>query len=180
MRRGFAERDRKQRMKQPLVPFGVWIAGLTLAGGAAWFAIFALAFVEGGPCFFVAATIAVLVAPCYLVYLPTKHWPHQPVSFCFSYSAVPLLCAVLSMFAFQSDEWQGAMIWIGGAAVTLVMTFLGAWLGRKAWRRSPAARIQRGLCPACGYQIAPGGGIGPVCSECGAALPAAWSTNASP
>jgi hypothetical protein len=41
-------------------------------------------------------------------------------------------------------------------------------------------RVHRGRCPACGYQIAPGGGIGPVCSECGAALPAAWSTNASP
>jgi hypothetical protein len=27
--------------------------------------------------------------------------------------------------------------------------------------------------------VAPGGGIGPVCSECGEALPAAWSTNAS-
>jgi hypothetical protein len=40
-------------------------------------------------------------------------------------------------------------------------------------------RIRRHRCPACGYQIAPGGGIGPVCSECGAALPAAWSTNAS-
>jgi hypothetical protein len=40
-------------------------------------------------------------------------------------------------------------------------------------------RIRGHRCPACGYQIAPGGGIGPVCSECGAALPAAWSTNAS-
>jgi hypothetical protein len=39
-------------------------------------------------------------------------------------------------------------------------------------------RIRGHRCPACGYQIAPGGGIGPVCSECGAALPAAWSTNA--
>jgi hypothetical protein len=37
-------------------------------------------------------------------------------------------------------------------------------------------RIRGHRCPACGYQIAPGGGIGPVCSECGAALPAAWST----
>jgi hypothetical protein len=40
-------------------------------------------------------------------------------------------------------------------------------------------RIRGHRCPACGYQIAPGGGIDPVCSECGAALPAAWSTNAS-
>jgi hypothetical protein len=40
-------------------------------------------------------------------------------------------------------------------------------------------RIRGHRCPACGYQIAPGGGIGPVCSECGAALPAAWSNNAS-
>jgi hypothetical protein len=37
-------------------------------------------------------------------------------------------------------------------------------------------RIRRHRCPACGYQIASGGGIGPVCSECGAALPAAWRT----
>jgi hypothetical protein len=40
-------------------------------------------------------------------------------------------------------------------------------------------RIRGHRCPTCGYQIAPGGGIGPVCSECGAALPAAWSTNES-
>jgi hypothetical protein len=32
-------------------------------------------------------------------------------------------------------------------------------------------RIRGHRCPTCGYQIAPGGGIGPVCSECGAALP---------
>jgi hypothetical protein len=32
-------------------------------------------------------------------------------------------------------------------------------------------RIRGHRCPACGYQIAPGGGIGPVCSECGAQLP---------
>jgi hypothetical protein len=32
-------------------------------------------------------------------------------------------------------------------------------------------RIRGHRCPACGYQIAPGGGIGPVCSECGAPLP---------
>jgi hypothetical protein len=37
-------------------------------------------------------------------------------------------------------------------------------------------RIRGHRCPACGYQIVPGGGIGPVCSECGAELPASWST----
>jgi hypothetical protein len=34
-------------------------------------------------------------------------------------------------------------------------------------------RIQRHRCPACGYEIAEG--VGPRCSECGAALPASWS-----
>jgi hypothetical protein len=36
-------------------------------------------------------------------------------------------------------------------------------------------RIRGHRCPACGYQIAPGGGIGPVCSECGAQLPLSFT-----
>jgi hypothetical protein len=61
-------------------------------------------------------------------------------------------------------------------AAMLWLLFASFWLPGKIRR---FIRIRGHRCPACGYQIAPGGGIGPVCSECGAALPAAWSTNAS-
>jgi hypothetical protein len=37
-------------------------------------------------------------------------------------------------------------------------------------------RIRGHRCLACGYQIDSAPGIGPVCSECGAELPASWST----
>jgi hypothetical protein len=68
-----------------------------------------------------------------------------------------------------------------GFAINLIFYAAILWL---LWiapgRIKRVIRIRGHRCPACGYQIAPGGGIGPVCSECGAALPAAWSTNASP
>jgi hypothetical protein len=70
-------------------------------------------------------------------------------------------------------------IWPGFAINTIfyaAMLWL-LWVAPGKIRRF--IRIRGHRCPACGYQIAPGGGIGPVCSECGAALPAEWSTNAS-
>jgi hypothetical protein len=61
-------------------------------------------------------------------------------------------------------------------AAMLWLLFASFWLPGKISR---FIRIRGHRCPAGGYQIAPGCGIGPLCSECGAALPAAWSTNAS-
>jgi hypothetical protein len=67
-------------------------------------------------------------------------------------------------------------VWPGFAINTIfyaAMLWL-LWVAPGKIRR--VIRIRGHRCPECGYQIAPGGGIGPVCSECGAALPAAWST----
>jgi hypothetical protein len=44
------------------------------------------------------------------------------------------------------------------------------------WRRR-YLRFHQGRCPACGYQIVKG--VGPVCSECGAPLPARWKVKTS-
>jgi hypothetical protein len=73
--------------------------------------------------------------------------------------------------------WSGFIINTIIYSVLLWLIFVGPRVPGKIRR---FIRIRRHRCPACGYQIAPGGGIGPVCSECGAALPAAWNTNASP
>jgi hypothetical protein len=62
-------------------------------------------------------------------------------------------------------------IWPGFAINTIfyaAMLWL-LWVAPGKIRRF--IRIRGHRCPACGYQIAPGGGIGPVCSECGAPLP---------
>jgi hypothetical protein len=64
--------------------------------------------------------------------------------------------------------FYAAMLWLLWFAASKVRRFIIV-----------RGRIQGHRCPACGYQIAPGGDIGPVCSECGAALPTAWSTNTS-
>jgi hypothetical protein len=45
----------------------------------------------------------------------------------------------------------------------------------RRWRRW--LRIKRPRCPACVYQIDAAPGLGPRCSDCGAALPAAWNSN---
>jgi hypothetical protein len=66
-------------------------------------------------------------------------------------------------------------IWPGFAINTIFYAAMLCmlWIAPRKIRRF--VRIRGHRCPACGYQIAPGGGIGPVCSECGAALPASWS-----
>jgi hypothetical protein len=70
-------------------------------------------------------------------------------------------------------------IWPGFAINTIFYAAMLWLLWIAPGRIKRVIRIRGHRCPACGYQIAPGGGIGPVCSECGAALPAAWSTNES-
>jgi hypothetical protein len=82
-------------------------------------------------------------------------------------------------FVFENPVLPLRPIWPGFAINTIfyaAMLWL-LWVAPGKIRRF--IRIRGHRCPACGYQIAPGGGIGPVCSECGAPLPAAWSTNAS-
>jgi hypothetical protein len=65
--------------------------------------------------------------------------------------------------------WPGfAINTIFYAAMLWVLCFATAKIRRFIIVRG---RIRGHRCPACGYQIAPGGGIGPVCSECGEALP---------
>jgi hypothetical protein len=64
-------------------------------------------------------------------------------------------------------------IWPGFAINTIfyaAMLWL-LWLAPGRIRRF--IRVKRHRCPACGYEIAEG--VGPRCSECGAALPASWS-----
>jgi hypothetical protein len=70
-------------------------------------------------------------------------------------------------------------LWPGFAINTIFYAALlwVLWIAPGKIRRF--IRIRRHRCPACGYQIDSAPGIGPVCSECGAALPAAWSTSAS-
>jgi hypothetical protein len=62
-------------------------------------------------------------------------------------------------------------IWPGFAINTIFYAVLLWLLWIAPGRIKRVIRIRGHRCPACGYQIAPGGGIGPVCSECGAALP---------
>jgi hypothetical protein len=67
------------------------------------------------------------------------------------------------------------IIWPGFAINTIfyaAMLWL-LWIAPGRIRRF--IRVQRHCCPACGYQIDSAPGIGPRCSECGAALPASWS-----
>jgi hypothetical protein len=68
-------------------------------------------------------------------------------------------------------------IWPGFAINTIFYAALlwCAWIAAGRIRRF--MRVHRHRCPACGYEIAEG--VGPRCSECGAALPASWSANAS-
>jgi hypothetical protein len=127
-------------MQRPLIPFGVWIAGLTVMGGAAWFVLFGIAFVEGGPCFFSTAAVAVVVAPCLLVYKAARSWPHQSLPFCLAYSAAPFIAGFVGLVAFSVDEWPGTLLWSGAAVVTFGMTLLGALLGRKASQSLEAVR----------------------------------------
>jgi hypothetical protein len=73
-----------------------------------------------------------------------------------------------------------SIIWPGFAINTIFYAAMlwMLWIAPGKIRRF--IRVKRHRCPACGYQIDSAPGIGPVCSECGAALPAAWRTSASP
>jgi trigger factor len=150
-------------MRTPFIPFSLWIAILTLTGGAAWSLVFALALAEGGSWFLSATAVATVFAPFVLVYVATRSWPQQAVPFCFCYSAAPLLGASASILAFTAEEWLGTVFWTGSAVVALTMAWLGMLLGRRAARRRIEWHVRRGLCPACAYPV----GDSDVCTECG-------------
>jgi hypothetical protein len=98
-------------------------------------------------------------------------WPSYSVG-------VDLVLATTTGQPFRYEEFRP--LWPGFAINTIfyaAMLWL-LWIAPGKIRRFIRVRGHR--CPACGYQIDSAPGIGPVCSECGAALPAAWSTNASP
>jgi hypothetical protein len=79
----------------------------------------------------------------------------------------------------QSDgiKWQNVqvlplrLIWPGFAINTTFYATMLWLLFLTTGRIRRFIRIHRHRCPACGYQIDSAPGIGPRCSECGAALP---------
>jgi hypothetical protein len=74
-------------------------------------------------------------------------------------------------FVFENPVLPLRPIWPGFAINTIFYAAMLWLLWIAPGRIKRFFRMRGHRCPACGYQIAPGGGIGPVCSECGAALP---------
>jgi hypothetical protein len=157
-----------KRLRTPSIPFGYWIAILTLTGAVMWCLIFALAVAVGGLWLVAGVIVATMIAPFLLVALATRSWPQDAVYFCLCYSAVPLLSASASIFVFSTREWIGILFWMGAAILALAMAWFGAVSGRRSVRRQIELSLRRGECPKCGYDLRGGAADSATCPECGA------------
>jgi hypothetical protein len=87
------------------------------------------------------------------------------------YAGVPLAPGASSDCVMRDRALPFRFIWPGFAINTIFYAAMLWLLWFAPGRIKRFFRMRGHRCPACGYQIAPGGGIGPVCSECGAQLP---------